>query len=135
MGLQGGQRPRPQGYLADASRFQLGQAGRGLGDMRMTELPWQWRLENLETWQQRRGGPDKEWRFYPGTVEPHLRLIQHPGREPYGAKLTDTFLSKEQCTWIISSMQAGYSNLLNGQEIVEVNQKAATEALWASCKS
>jgi hypothetical protein len=96
-------------------------------------MPWQWRLEHLEAGQQRCGGPDKEWRFYPGTAEPHLRLIQHPGREIYGMKLADTFLSKEQCTWLVSSMQAGYSNL-NDQEIIEVDREAAIEALWESTK-
>ena len=93
-------------------------------------MPWQWRLDPVEEeWRRVKD----EWRFYPGTIEYHLRLIERPGHQPYVAALVDTFLSKEQCNWLASSILSEYSNL-KGQEVIEMNREAVIEAKWESCE-
>ena len=88
----------------------------------MTGLPWQWRFEQGVYHD---GRPWEEWKFYPGTVKPHLRLVNRPGHDPYICYLYDTFLSEEQRDRI-GRFIFSEEPWLMGQEIIDVD--------WETCE-
>lgn len=78
-------------------------------------MPWHW-------WYHFR---DEEWKFYPGTVEPHLRLRWHswlPDTSPYLWHLCGTFLTKKQRLQI-GNFILSESPWLDGREILEVDRE------------
>lgn len=75
-------------------------------------MKWRWQFDQISN----------EWRFYPGTAKPHLRLRWLPGRSAEVWHLYGTFLSKEQHRKI-GNFILSESPWLDGREILEVDEE------------